>query len=309
MAAQGYFLTEGDREALQTVIRLINEHGPQILSQPGKVQPDNQDITATTQCYIARTPYGGIPALTRAGDDEFRFRDRDQQWVYFNKADIPGKALCDVYRIVRSGDPLADYLTPLPGVAQWVFNLSDQAVPENSWIPVIRDKSGSWIFRQGSTGGGGSQDFSGLFAGFVADQPPVPPLTSVILTGSQWGVRYDHGGYSQLGEEFYFRVPEAGIYRVEFIFRFATNTPLANSGEVTTTVMQSNQAVLLQILDTMVAGARHMTQSGFCQVQLAEGLAYKLAITNGTDQDLYVEWPFGYYGAAEFYITRIRQGM
>ena len=153
MPAQGYFLTEGDREAINMVLRLLREHGSEILSQPQHRQPESQDLTGTTQCYIARTPYGingdgvGIPALTRAGDDELRTRDRDQGFIFYNKADVPGKALCDIYRIVRGGEPLADRLVPLPLVAQWVYNLSDQTVPENSWIPITRDKAGSWIFR------------------------------------------------------------------------------------------------------------------------------------------------------------------
>ena len=158
MPAQGYFLTEGDKDAINTVLRLLREHGSEILSQPQHHQPESQDLTGTTQCYIARTPQGGISALVRAGDDEIRLRARDSVNIFHNKSDIPGRALCDIYRIIRSGEPLAYRLVPLPLVAQWVYNLTANAVAENEWITIVREKAGSWMFT-GSLGGE-----SGFFA-------------------------------------------------------------------------------------------------------------------------------------------------
>lgn len=100
--------------------------------------PESQDQMAP-EIYLARTPAGGIPAL-----DEGTTGTGTGTGTGTNNPtsdDIPGAALCDIYRVVNSGTSIIKVFT----LKALVFNVCTFAVPEYTWITVYRDKFGTWF--------------------------------------------------------------------------------------------------------------------------------------------------------------------
>jgi hypothetical protein len=122
--ADGYLLSEGDRQRLQ---KLIDDHGMT------RIQHVAQDaVLGAPEVYIAKvqsTP-GSIPALTEAGEGE----------SYAH----PGYAPCDIYQILPGVESANWDLTPISKLSFPVFNLSTSEITDD-WILVIRSKSGHWI--------------------------------------------------------------------------------------------------------------------------------------------------------------------
>lgn len=87
--------------------------------------------------YIALSPRGGIPALTK-GTASDPFGDPDR----------PGYAECQIFRVQREreiesdGNP-AIWQTPL--YIERVYNLSQSPIPEDVWVQIKRDKNGDWL--------------------------------------------------------------------------------------------------------------------------------------------------------------------
>lgn len=136
-----YTLNERD---LAKIRMLITEHMNRIINttnRPGDHSNDHQEQQAP-EFYIARAPADGIPALVPGtASDPFTYPD------------IPGSALCQIYRIKRYSendietDDSCMWQTPLE--IEKVYNLSQSAIPENAWVPINRDKSGDWIAHLG----------------------------------------------------------------------------------------------------------------------------------------------------------------
>jgi len=130
--ADGYLLSEGDRQRLQ---KLIDDHGMT------RIQHVAQDaVLGAPEVYIAKvqsTP-GSIPALTEAGEGE----------SYAH----PGYAPCDIYQILPGVESANWDLTPISKLSFPVFNLSTSEITDD-WILVIRSKSGHWIASTSSTAG------------------------------------------------------------------------------------------------------------------------------------------------------------
>lgn len=87
------------------------------------------------EVYIAKTPPGGIPALSQA--------TATGTGTGTDTTDTPGYANCDIYRIQLYGD--VPELEPVGGLFRRVYNVAGDLVPGNQWIVVVRDKFGSWL--------------------------------------------------------------------------------------------------------------------------------------------------------------------
>ena len=142
-----YGLTEKDREQVQDLVDGFERKWGNV---PGHSVPVLDDPMAP-EVYIARTPAGGIPALTEGvgtGTGTGSGCDYDE----------PGYATCPIYRILPptgTGSHDCDHhIEPVNGLTRTVFNLSSSSVAGNSWVLVVRDKWGSW-FVPPSGGGGG----------------------------------------------------------------------------------------------------------------------------------------------------------
>lgn len=141
-----YFLSETDVRTLREMVAAWrNNHIRQTGVQ--RVQPH-----VAADAYIARTGDDGIPGLI-TGQASIFGTGTDQS-AY--GPDIPGSALCDIYRIVESGN--TSVLNAVEGLDQTVYNLSENDLPANSWIAVVKDKFGSWIALRSGDESSGSSD-------------------------------------------------------------------------------------------------------------------------------------------------------
>lgn len=101
--------------------------------QPGFIESIPPE---TTEFYIARTPRGGIPALSEDPSTGTGIED------------TPGSANCKIYRIIKdeNGDWLIKpYTTQEPGFFRRVFNLCDHSLMGQRWIRIVQEKSGAWV--------------------------------------------------------------------------------------------------------------------------------------------------------------------
>lgn len=107
------------------------------------------------QVYIALTPLKGIPAMLLHAAKGRPLDTGSGTGSDIGAANIPGYALCDVYRVDATHDVLAGFelgtgswtqqMQPVPGNQQLVFNFSQTALPGEEWFLVSREKYGVWV--------------------------------------------------------------------------------------------------------------------------------------------------------------------
>lgn len=95
------------------------------------------DAAQTFDLFAVRAPTGGIPALSLgsnsgSGTDSGDYGD-----------DVPGQAVCRVFKIVRAGASVS--LKRLGTKDVVVCNLSTAAVTEGEWVVVARTKHGEFV--------------------------------------------------------------------------------------------------------------------------------------------------------------------
>lgn len=139
--AEAYVLTREDVMALKDIARAVRGN----VRIPRFQVPDS--ISQAPEVYIAKTPAGGIPALSGAG----------------TSGDIPGHALCQIYRIIDNDSggtaPAAVSLWTADELKKTVYNLSSSTIAGNKWTPVMRDKFGDWLAILGTPGAPGTAVF------------------------------------------------------------------------------------------------------------------------------------------------------
>lgn len=96
-----------------------------------------EELGQSPDVYIARSPPSGIPGLveetgTGVGQEN----------------DIPGSAVCDIYKISHSEDRLYE----VEGFTKTVRNISISTIAGNTWVLVVRDKFGDWFAVVGGSG-------------------------------------------------------------------------------------------------------------------------------------------------------------
>lgn len=162
---KGHFLSPHDRELVQEIITEVKR---QIGNRP--IYTDREeDQLFTPETYIAFTPEGGIPARTEGpGTGSGAGQD-----------DVMAYADCEVYqKVYISG---VEYLKRT-GFTRRVFNLSDTAIPQFSWVVITRDKWGTWIAIP--TAVGSSDYLFGDIAGIV--NPPPDAQDWAISSDDTW---------------------------------------------------------------------------------------------------------------------------
>ncbi len=125
MANKILSLSEEDAEVLRKIIRDIKQH-----PRPQSRYREEREIGQSPEVYVARTPAGGIAAITEApgtGTGDF---------------DHAGYAECNVYKVVSDG--VLRELRQVDGLTRIVHNLSNDAVPGNSYVVIEKDKFGTW---------------------------------------------------------------------------------------------------------------------------------------------------------------------
>lgn len=171
--AKGYILSEAD----VILLREMAQERRRQVAQTLRPHEPNDDPTART-IYIARTPAGGIPALTEA--------------TGLSTLDKPGWASCDIYRRVGDGDDAA--LHQVGTLAKIVYNLSHERIGGNRWVSVARDEYGTWHVTGGGPSPFPSSTDTGTGTGAIEDFPPVYDDTGTgtnhTLTGGPGGVYY-----------------------------------------------------------------------------------------------------------------------
>lgn len=127
----GYILSEDDVRILREFLYVYNRQ-QRYVNAFGR-GPDNKidnEEMHTSELYIARSPSLGIPALQSMGSTGI--------------GDIPGSALCTVFKTSQSADLTED----VTGYQHTVYNLATTAIPGNSWVIIVRDKYGKWYALQ-----------------------------------------------------------------------------------------------------------------------------------------------------------------
>jgi hypothetical protein len=129
-----YALSEQDyrlfREMVQAHQR-SRSNGSQV-GIGGQIQEDFQ----ASDVYVARTPSGGIPALSAGGDTGTGTGSPLLD-------DVPGSAMCQIYTIQ---DLNGSYnIPPIPGLYRRVFNVAATAISGDTWIIIKKTKRGFWV--------------------------------------------------------------------------------------------------------------------------------------------------------------------
>lgn len=125
-----YGFTEKDIAILRDIIQKVKSN-PSIARRA--FYPDDAVEGFYYESYLARTPEGGIPALsvgdiTGTGDDA-------------PYDDIPGEAECDIYRLLKV-DGVNELTKTLISVT--VYNFSQLRVPGSDWVIVTKDPWGTY---------------------------------------------------------------------------------------------------------------------------------------------------------------------
>jgi hypothetical protein len=146
-----YALSESDVKLLRL---MAERYRKQVKLEEGE---DSLSMDQTPDIFAAKTPAGGIDAMTGA---------------------TPGFATCEIYNIV-DGD-----LVVMTGLERKVYNLSTTAIAGDIYVQVTRTKPGPWIV---FSGGAGSTYYKHL-GRFI--------LSQALTTGSEsaWGYMTDEYG-------------------------------------------------------------------------------------------------------------------
>ncbi len=136
MADSLYVLNEADLSILQGIIareRMSKTRPPYVHQLPTD--------SSAPEVYIALTPKNGIPAISgEPGTGSHVLHAESGTGTGFR--DYAGQNLCKLYQIGPSdSDPS---IIPL-GISVYVNNLSNSAISGGIFIPIMRDKSGSWL--------------------------------------------------------------------------------------------------------------------------------------------------------------------
>lgn len=128
MAKKLTVLTPDDADVLRELVRDWRGRKRSQVRSPGGL-----DDFPAPECYVAKTPAGGIPGL-----------DDNTGGTGTGTGVHPGAADCQIWRIVdpASNDPWMEDVT---GTERRVYNVSDSPIYGNVWIPVERDKMGFWL--------------------------------------------------------------------------------------------------------------------------------------------------------------------
>lgn len=140
MAEELYALSAAEVAAFKELVEDLRRRLSTVPDRPIHYETDHQ----APEVYAAKTPAGGIPALTvGAGTGA-------------NEDDEPGYADCEIYQVGGTlADPVLQRVTQL---SHRVYNLSDTAVDGDTWVLVARDKFGSWLVT-GTVGGGSEVEY------------------------------------------------------------------------------------------------------------------------------------------------------
>lgn len=139
--ADGYILSESDREILNKVIKEY-QNRPTKRTIPGVPGPDPTD--PASPIYVAYIPTSGIPAYSQGSyttgtGTGTRLAD-----------DVLSSELCDIYQVVRNDDVAT--LEPIANELR-VYNLGD-AIDGDQWVIVVKERFGAWLaINPGSAGG------------------------------------------------------------------------------------------------------------------------------------------------------------
>lgn len=157
MPARVRVLSDSDVETLRDIIARVRRDRVNTTGRPDVTGEEG----ASPNLYVARTPAGGVPALTEEAGAGI--------------VDTPGSADCDVYFL--SEETAGTVIRPVSSMTQRVHNLSATAMPGDTWVPVGRTTHGLWLaFPAG--GGGTPVAFSGA---------RVHNSTNVTLTWGAFG--------------------------------------------------------------------------------------------------------------------------
>ena len=125
MADTAYVLTKDDLERLKDSLAYVDS-----LRRNKSRSQDSYD-SSSPEVYVARVPAGGIPALTTGATLD---------------NDMPSKTVCNIYQILPDEvNGTTPEMMVVDSTTVEVYNVFATAVSGNTWVPVARDKFGTWV--------------------------------------------------------------------------------------------------------------------------------------------------------------------
>jgi hypothetical protein len=121
-----YQLSEDDVRILRDVVDRVRKDGQLSAGRTYTPGPEDGEVEAP-EVYVVRAPVGGIPA--RSGS-------------------TPGTVECDVYQL----DTTTSTLAVSAAQDRIVYNLSDSAIPADTWTRAVRDKFGRYFVEAAGSG-------------------------------------------------------------------------------------------------------------------------------------------------------------
>ena len=121
--------SEADWAVLKQVVTAVKSGRITTIGRPESERAwvDGADHQAP-ETYVAKTPSGGIPALTEASPDE-----------------QPGSATCSIYLIREDSITGVAELVRVTNLDKIVYNLTTDDIAGDTWITVTRTKFGKWM--------------------------------------------------------------------------------------------------------------------------------------------------------------------
>lgn len=212
VVGKAYFLTPEDVGIIRRLVAFERRftHGRNHPEEEGR--PD-----LSSRVYIAKPKNGGIPALTPSEGEGTSSGTSATGSEY----DEPGKARCDIYRIVDSqmfsssgtssgsetgtifpgsgtgtSDDVPILYTPAPQLRPvefdaLVYNLSEEIV-DQKWILVVKDRFNFWVAVTGGVGGGTARAIleGDLYRGTLFSWTSAP---ATILNPNDAGTGWEEG--------------------------------------------------------------------------------------------------------------------
>lgn len=159
-------------KVIQEMVRWWRRFSP----KGGDGVPPADDFPTVSCAYLARASGSGIPALGLGGD----------QGTGTGTAaldDVPGFGVCEIYQVIRRNN---ERVLQRVGTTREVFNFGGLKINAGDWVPVVKDKFGSWL----ALGGPGSQASTDTCTRYVARAPRrgIPGLSVGGNTGTGTGV-------------------------------------------------------------------------------------------------------------------------
>lgn len=159
-----YVLSESDLVKLKETMDYVSS-----IRRNKPIRDDESTYSTASDVYVARVPAAGIPALTVGTS-----ADRD----------VASKTVCQIYQIIADDvNGTTPQMMIVDSTTVEVYNVFAVAIAGNSWVPIAKDKFGTWLVTgMPQTPTPSISFFNWDYLGYIADPAHYPSSPSLALS-------------------------------------------------------------------------------------------------------------------------------